>query len=181
MAVNPIGSNPLGTIVPPGVKPDAAEVLRLRAQLDQAHAQLMSGMRLSPQRLAELLKAYLDAVRRLHPKVTLPTVTTTFTPMGMAVNVCLTPTPGGPLPIPYPNVPAKSDPAKQQAQKAKVQTMHQQIKSSSGDEQGTLSGVVSSLVKGTCEYMMYSFDVKYEGKNVCRLSAPLFHNDKNIT
>ena len=28
--------------------------------------------------------------------------------------------------------------------------------------------------------MLYSFDVNYEGKNVCRLGDPLFHNDKNI-
>ena len=27
--------------------------------------------------------------------------------------------------------------------------------------------------------MMYSFDVQFEGKNVCRLADPLFHNDKN--
>ena len=31
-----------------------------------------------------------------------------------------------------------------------------------------------------CEFMMYSFDVKFEGKNVCRLGDPLFHNKKNI-
>ena len=40
-------------------------------------------------------------------------------------------------------------------------------------------GVMSNKIKGPCEYMMYSFDVKYEGKNVCRLGDPLFHNDKN--
>ena len=28
--------------------------------------------------------------------------------------------------------------------------------------------------------MLYSFDVKFEGKNVGRLADPLFHNDKNI-
>ena len=39
---------------------------------------------------------------------------------------------------------------------------------------------MSNKIKGKCEYMMYSFDVKYEGKNVCRLGDPLFHNDKNI-
>jgi hypothetical protein len=50
---------------------------------------------------------------------------------------------------------------------------------SSGDEAGSAGGVVSGKVKGTCEFMMYSFDVKFEGKNVCRLGDPLFHNDKN--
>ena len=50
---------------------------------------------------------------------------------------------------------------------------------SSGDEAGSAMGVVSNKVKGTCEFMMYSFDVKFEGKSVCRLADPLFHNDKN--
>jgi hypothetical protein len=52
---------------------------------------------------------------------------------------------------------------------------------SAGDEAGTAGGgVLSSKIKGECEYMMYSFDVKFEGKNVCRLGDPLFHNKKNI-
>jgi hypothetical protein len=52
---------------------------------------------------------------------------------------------------------------------------------SSGDEAGTAGGgVVSGKTKGECEFMMYSFDVKFEGKNVCRLADPLFHNKKNI-
>jgi hypothetical protein len=51
---------------------------------------------------------------------------------------------------------------------------------SSGDEPGTLGGVISNVNMSVCEYMMYSFDVKFEGKNVCRLGDPLFHNKKNI-
>ena len=27
--------------------------------------------------------------------------------------------------------------------------------------------------------MLYSFDVKFDGKNVCRLGDPLLHNRKN--
>ena len=50
---------------------------------------------------------------------------------------------------------------------------------STGDEAGSALGVMSNKVKGVCEYMMYSFDVKFEGKNVCRLGDPLFHNEKN--
>jgi hypothetical protein len=50
----------------------------------------------------------------------------------------------------------------------------------SGDEAGSAGGVVSSVVKGEAEFMMYSFDVKLEGKNACRLGDPLFHNKKNI-
>jgi hypothetical protein len=55
-----------------------------------------------------------------------------------------------------------------------------QYKTSVGDEAGTAGGgVVSSSTKGPAEFMMYSFNVKFEGKNVCRLGDPLFHNKKN--
>jgi hypothetical protein len=50
---------------------------------------------------------------------------------------------------------------------------------SAGDEAGSAMGVMSNKIKGACEFMMYSFDVKFEGKNVCRLGDPLFHNEKN--
>lgn len=51
---------------------------------------------------------------------------------------------------------------------------------SSGDEAGTVGGVVSGVNMSECEFMMYSFDIKFEGNNVCRLGDPLFHNKKNI-
>ncbi len=51
---------------------------------------------------------------------------------------------------------------------------------SSGDEAGVRKGVASGTQKDVCEFMMYSFDVKFEGRNVCRLADPLFHNKKNI-
>jgi hypothetical protein len=51
---------------------------------------------------------------------------------------------------------------------------------SAGDEPGSAGGVISGKFKGKCEFMLYSFDVKFEGKEVCRLGDPLFHNDKNI-
>jgi hypothetical protein len=49
-----------------------------------------------------------------------------------------------------------------------------------GDEAGSAGGVISGTIKGEAEFMMYSFDVKFEGKNVCRMGDPLFHNKKNI-
>ena len=33
--------------------------------------------------------------------------------------------------------------------------------------------------KGKCEFILYSFDVKVEGKNVCRNGDMMTHNDKN--
>jgi hypothetical protein len=38
---------------------------------------------------------------------------------------------------------------------------------------------VRSQTLGDCEFMMYSFDVMFEGQNVCRLGDPLLHNAKN--
>lgn len=51
---------------------------------------------------------------------------------------------------------------------------------SKGDEPGRGGGVKSGTNKDVCEFLMYSFDVKFEGKNVCRLGDPMWHNKKNI-
>lgn len=99
-------------------------------------------------------------------------------------DVCKTPTPGGPVPIPYPNI-GMSNMTSKGAKKVKVDGQMPMVKGAkysmtSGDEPGTAGGVISSKFKGEAEYLMYSFDVKFEGKNVCRLGDPLFHNKKNI-
>jgi hypothetical protein len=99
-------------------------------------------------------------------------------------DVCKTPSPGGPIPIPYPNIGKSSDanggPATVQIEGKMPMVKGAQYAMSSGDEAGSAGGVVSGSIKGPCEFMMYSFDVKIEGKNVCRLGDPLFHNKKNI-
>ena len=106
---------------------------------------------------------------------------------GMSIvfpDVCKTPTPGGPIPIPYPNIGMASNTSKG-AKKVKTDKKMPMVKGAkytmtSGDEAGTAGGVVSSKFKGEAEFMMYSFDVKFEGKNVCRLGDPMWHNKKNI-
>jgi hypothetical protein len=100
-------------------------------------------------------------------------------------DVCKTPSPGGPVPIPYPNVGKSSDtsggPKSVEIEGNMPMVKGATYSTSAGDEAGTAGGgVVSSSTKGACEFMMYSFDVKFEGKNVCRLGDPLFHNKKNI-
>ena len=50
---------------------------------------------------------------------------------------------------------------------------------STGDEAGSLLGVVSNKVKGKAEFVNFSFDVKFEGKNVERAFDLMLHNDKN--
>ena len=99
-------------------------------------------------------------------------------------DVCKTPVGSAVVPIPYPNIGVASDTSKGPKSVTTDGNMpmvkEAQYSKSSGDEAGTVKGVVSSDQKGVCEFMMYSFDVKFEGKNVCRLGDPLFHNKKNI-
>ena len=98
-------------------------------------------------------------------------------------DVCKTPTPAGPVPIPYPNIGQSSNtssgPTTVTTDGQMPMTKDAKYMMSSGDEACSAGGVISGKVKGTCEFMMYSFDVKFEGKNVCRLGDPLLHNDKN--
>lgn len=106
---------------------------------------------------------------------------------GMSIvfpDVCKTPVGSAVVPIPYPNIGQASDtskgPKSVTTDKKMPMVKGAQYSKSSGDEPGTMKGVISSDQKGVCEFMMYSFDVKFEGKNVCRLGDPLFHNKKNI-
>ena len=99
-------------------------------------------------------------------------------------DVCKTPIGPSVVPIPYPNIGKSSDTSKG-PKSVKTDGKMPMVKgakysTSTGDEPGVLKGVVSSKIKGECEYMMYSFNVKFEGKNVCRMGDPLFHNKKNI-
>lgn len=98
-------------------------------------------------------------------------------------DVCKTPTPGGPVPIPYPNI-AKSSDTDKGAKKVKCDgkppcVKDSNFKTSVGDEPGTLKGVASSKTKGKAEFVNYSFDTKFEGKNVPRALDIMLHNDKN--
>ena len=101
-------------------------------------------------------------------------------------DVCKTPAPPAPspVPIPYPNIGMASD-TSQGPTKVKTDGQMPMVKGSkymksSGDEAGVAGGVVSGVNMSECEFMMYSFDVKFEGKNACRMGDPLFHNKKNI-
>jgi len=99
-------------------------------------------------------------------------------------DVCKTPTPGGPVPIPYPNIGKSADTA-QGPTSVKTDGCMPMVKGAiysmtSGDEAGSVGGVMSGTVKAPAEFMTYSFDVKFEGNNVCRLGDSLFHNQKNI-
>jgi hypothetical protein len=99
-------------------------------------------------------------------------------------DVCKTPAPPAPpIPIPYPNIAQSSDTA-QGTKKVKcdgnpICVKDSNFRMSTGDEAGSLFGVASNKVKGKAEFVNFSFDVKAEGKNVCRALDLMLHNDKN--
>lgn len=100
-------------------------------------------------------------------------------------DVCKTPAPPAPpIPIPYPNIGQTSDtsggPTTVKCDGEMPMVKGAKYSKSSGDEAGSIGGIISSVNRDECELMMYSFDVKFEGNNVGRLSDPLFHNKKNI-
>lgn len=98
-------------------------------------------------------------------------------------DVCKTPTPGGPVPIPYPNI-ARSAKTAKGSKKVKADGQSMCLKtsnfsSSNGDEPGVAKGVVSSKVRDKAEFVMTSMDVKVEGKGVARAFDLMYHNQKN--
>jgi len=50
---------------------------------------------------------------------------------------------------------------------------------STGDEAGVNMGVKSGVIKGKAEFMLYSFDVKVEGKGCARANDSMLHNMQN--
>jgi len=105
---------------------------------------------------------------------------------GMSIafpDVCLTPSPAGPVPVPYPNIAKSADvsggPSSVKVDGAMPATQGAEYATSSGDEAGSAGGVASGCTKGAATFVLYSFDVKFDGQGVCRLGDPLFHNRKN--
>ena len=107
--------------------------------------------------------------------------------MGISIatipDVCKTPSPAGPIPLPYPNIAMSSDLVKgttsvkgdgQMCAKYGSEFMR-----STGDEPGTAGGILSSTFIREASWLTFSFDVKFEGKGACRLTDKMFHNHKN--
>lgn len=98
-------------------------------------------------------------------------------------DVCKTPTPGGPVPIPYPNIAmlqqAKSPTLSQSVKIVgfNAATVATEIAMSSGDEAGSIGGVVSNTVKGPCKFKMGSNTVKIEGQGAVYLGSLIGHNN----
>ena len=98
-------------------------------------------------------------------------------------DVCKTPSPTGPIPIPYPNI-AQSMTLTGGTTTVKVDKAMGAVKGSkfamsNGDQAGTLGGVKSSVFMKEATWILYSFDVKLNGKNACRFTDKMFHNAEN--
>ena len=99
-------------------------------------------------------------------------------------DVCKTPSPGGPVPLPYPNISQSATLDKGTTTVKADGGMMIAIKGSefslsNGDNAGVAGGVKSSTFMKESTWILYSFDVKMEGKNACRLTDKKFQNHEN--
>ncbi len=97
-----------------------------------------------------------------------------------APDVCKTPTPGGPVPLPYGNT-ALSRHTASGTKQVRVDRQPAMLKSSNfststGDEPGTLGGIVSGKTRGKATPRSYSLDVKFEGQPVVRFTDLMVQN-----
>lgn len=98
-------------------------------------------------------------------------------------DVCKVPAPPAPfIPTPFPNM-AMANQAVPPTCAMKVMienkftvVLNTMIAMSSGDEAGTLGGMMSSMIKGPVSYKLGSFKVMAEGKGICTIGAMTSHN-----
>jgi len=101
-----------------------------------------------------------------------------------APDVCKTPSPGGPVPIPYPVIMSKSSDLANGTTTVKADGEMIAVKgceysTCTGDEPGTAGGVVSSTNLKEAKFILFSFDVKMDGKNACRNDDLMTMNHQN--
>lgn len=96
-------------------------------------------------------------------------------------DVCKTPSPAGPVPIPYVNIAKDGDLAdgtktiKIEGKPVAIESSN--LSTSTGDEPGTAGGgIISSKTKGKLTWSSVSPDVKFEGKDVVRFMDVTQHN-----
>ncbi|MHC4103656.1 MAG: DUF4150 domain-containing protein [Planctomycetota bacterium] len=100
-------------------------------------------------------------------------------------DVCKTPSPGGPVPIPYPVIISMSKDLTKGTKTVKVDgkkmaaVKGSELSRCMGDEAGTAGGVKSSTNMKEATWLLYSFDVNLDGKNACRLSDKMMMNHGN--
>jgi hypothetical protein len=98
-------------------------------------------------------------------------------------DVCKTPSPGGPVPIPYPNIAQSitlsNGTTTVKGDKAMAANKGSKFALSNGDQAGTVGGVKSNVFMKEATWILYSFDVKMDGKSAARLTDKMFHNAEN--
>jgi Domain of unknown function (DUF4150) len=102
-------------------------------------------------------------------------------------DVCKTPTPAGPVPIPYPNI-AQNPMMDPGSATTKVLIMNMpcgtamtKIHMSNGDEAGSAGGVVSSKIMGPAMFKTGSPKVLFEGKPAAMLLSMTGQNDAPVS
>jgi hypothetical protein len=98
-------------------------------------------------------------------------------------DVCLTPTPAGPVPIPYPNIAAgpMGVPAAYNVlfMAAPAHNMATTIPLSNGDNAGVATGVASGMVMGPARHVTAAFTMLVGGAPTTRLSSMAIQNSTN--
>lgn len=99
-------------------------------------------------------------------------------------DLCKTPTPAGPIPLPYPNM-ASTATAVPPAMIVLIQAMPATnmssiVPTSTGDEPGALGGVVSNVIKGPCFHILGSTTLMTGGLPAMRMSSVTVQNLCNM-
>ncbi len=98
-------------------------------------------------------------------------------------DVCKTPSPAGPIPIPYPNTgqltTADGVIDKVLVESKEVVVESSKLPNSQGDEAGTAGGVVSGKNMDQVTFKQYSSKVIAKGKKVVFATATTAHNGSN--
>lgn len=97
-------------------------------------------------------------------------------------DVCKTPTPGGPVPIPYPNLAMCRDgkgTSKVRANGYAVLRKGDRIRQSTGDEAGQAGGVISNGIRGACEIRSGWSTVRVAGKEIAHHTSRTAGNGRS--
>ena len=100
-------------------------------------------------------------------------------------DVCKTSTPGGPVPIPYPVIFSFAKDLKKGTKTVKadgkkmIAVKGSEFSRCTGDEPGKIGGVKSNTNMKEAKWLMYSFNVKMDGKNACRFKDKMMMNHAN--
>jgi hypothetical protein len=98
-------------------------------------------------------------------------------------DVCLTPSPAGPVPIPYPNTAmglmAVPNVPTILFMGGPAHNMGTTIPMTNGDNAGVATGVASGLVMGPCRHLTGAFTVLLKGMPATRMTSSSLQNNTN--